>query len=318
MIMRRVAVLAAVVVCLAPAATAQSGDLPLSNWPAPLYWSATARPHEEPVPEGGLLVRGQGMHAQANIMAVLPLAFVATPPCRIVDTRVAVSDGFHQPNFGDDESRTFDFPASTDCPGLPSTARAYSVNIQFRPISQLSYLTAYPTGSTMAEVSTLSAGPAAWVQNAAIVPAGTGGAIDIYCQYAGRVIIDVNGYYGPIGTPGTWLTGGSIGEDGFGGYIGIGVSTITNTESAVSAPSPMTGTIDNFMVSLTESNCTLPRTFTLRTNGTDTAITCTISSGRTCADSTHSVAAAAGDLISVYTTLSGSCVANTWWRARLR
>ena len=86
---------------------------------------------------------------------------------------------------------------STDCPGLPSTAGAYSLNIQFRPLSQLAYLTAYPTGTTMPVVSTIVGNPAGWTTNAAIVPTGTSGQIDIYCQYAGRVVIDVNGYYGP-------------------------------------------------------------------------------------------------------------------------
>ena len=108
---------------------------------------------------------------------------------------MASSDGFHQPNFADDETRTFNFPASPDCPGLPATAGAYSVNIQFRPTSRLAYLTAFPTGTTMPTVSTLVGNPAWWTTNAAIVPAGTGGQIDIYCQFAGPVVIDINGYY---------------------------------------------------------------------------------------------------------------------------
>src|SRR5664280_2467976 len=86
---------------------------------------------------------------------------------------------------------------SADCPGLPSTAGAYSLNIQFRPMTQLAYLTAYPTGTTMPLVSTIVGSPAGWTTNAAVVPAGTRGQIDIYCQFAGRVVIDVNGYYGP-------------------------------------------------------------------------------------------------------------------------
>ena len=75
------------------------------------------------------------MNAQAQALPSSPLPFVAITPCRIVDTRVAVSDGFHQPNFADDETRTFPFPSSPDCPGLPATAGAYSLNVQFRPIS---------------------------------------------------------------------------------------------------------------------------------------------------------------------------------------
>jgi hypothetical protein len=194
---RRFVVLAVMIVCLAGVGFAQDEELPIHNWVAPPYWNPAVHPQQEGVPEGGMLAQVQGMRAQAQALPSSPLPFVAIPPCRIVDTRVAVSDGFHQPNFIDDEARTFPFPASPDCPGLPSLAGAWSVNIQFRPISQLAFLTAYPTGTTRPGVSTMTAGPAAWVQNSAIVPAGTGGAIDIYCQYAGRVVIDVNGYYGP-------------------------------------------------------------------------------------------------------------------------
>jgi N-acetylneuraminic acid mutarotase len=193
---RRIVVLALSIVCLGGVVCAQDEDLPLSNWGAPPYWTPAIQPADGGL-GGGMLARAEGMSARAEALPSSPLPFVAIAPCRIVDTRVAVSDGFHQPNFADDEARTFPFPSSTDCPGLPATAGAWSLNIQFRPISQLSYLTAYPTGTTMPTVSTLTAGPAAWVQNSAIVPAGTEGSIDIYCQFAGRVVIDINGYYGP-------------------------------------------------------------------------------------------------------------------------
>ena len=176
---------------------AQEDEVPLANWGAPPYWNPAFHPTAEGEPGAGMIAHAQGMQAQAEALPSSPLPFVAITPCRIVDTRVANPDGFHQPNFVDDESRTFNFPLSSDCPGLPATAGAYSINIQFRPISQLSFLTAYPTGTTMPLASTMTASSATWVQNAAIVPAGTGGAIDIYCQYAGRVVIDINGYYGP-------------------------------------------------------------------------------------------------------------------------
>jgi hypothetical protein len=196
---RRIVILAALIMFLGGFTLAQDEDLPLANWGAPPYWTPPAAPPSEPAPGGGLVARTEGMQAEAQALPSSPLPFVAITPCRIVDTRVANPDGFHQPNFADDESRTFNLPLSSDCPGLPATAGAWSLNIQFRPIAQLSFLTAYPTGTTMPLASTMTASSANWVQNAAIVPAGTGGAIDIYCQYAGRVVIDINGYYGPQG-----------------------------------------------------------------------------------------------------------------------
>jgi hypothetical protein len=197
MSVRCLGVVAVVIVCLGGLALAQDEELPVSNWGAPPYWTPQAVQPSEGATRGGMLAQAQGMTAQTETLPSSPLPFVAIAPCRIVDTRQPVSDGFHQPNFGDDDYRTFPFPSSPNCTGLPATAGAWSINIQFRPLSQLAYLTAYPTGTTTPLVSTMTAGPAAWVQNAAIVPAGTGGAIDVYCQYAGRVVIDINGYYGP-------------------------------------------------------------------------------------------------------------------------
>ncbi len=195
MLSSRTVAVAAVIVCLGGLAIAQDDDLPLSNWGAPPYWTPAPVPPAERGVGGGMLARAQGMTAKAEALPSSPLPFVAIPPCRIVDTRVATSDGFHQPNFADDEARTFDLPNSPDCPGLPATAGAYSVNIEYRPTSHLAYLTAFPTGSTIPTVSTLVGNPAWWTTNAAIVPAGTGGQIDIYCQFAGPVVIDINGYY---------------------------------------------------------------------------------------------------------------------------
>ena len=199
----RCLVMAVAVLCTG-VALAQDSELPLKNWTAPPYWTPP-RTAAESTREARMGVSAEGMTVQAESWSSWPLPFVAIAPCRIVDTRVATSDGFHQPNFGDDESRSFPLPTSTDCPGLPATPGAYSLNIQFRPMTQLAYLTAYPTGTTRPGVSTLTAGPAAWVENAAIVPAGTSGQIDVYCQYAGRVVIDVNGYYGSNNASNTFL-----------------------------------------------------------------------------------------------------------------
>ncbi len=175
-------------------ALAQDSELPLKNWTAPPYWTPP-RAAAEAAPEERMEASAEGMTASAQSLPSSPVPFVAIAPCRIVDTRVPTSDGFHEPNFADGETRTFAFPSSTDCPGLPATSVAYSLNVQYRPLSVLAFITLFPTGTTMPTVSTLTAGPAAWVEDAAIIPAGTSGAVDVYCQYAGRVVIDVNGYY---------------------------------------------------------------------------------------------------------------------------
>jgi hypothetical protein len=192
--MNRTNVVALAVAMVATAALAQDQELPLTNWTAPPFWKATPVARHAG-PEGQIQAEAQGMTASIQSLPSSPLPFVAITPCRIVDTRVNVADGFHEPNFADDETRTFDLPNSPDCTGLPSTAGAWSLNVQFRPIAQASYITMFPTGTTRPLVSTTVGTPAGFTTDAAIVPAGTSGDIDVYCQYAGRVVIDINGYY---------------------------------------------------------------------------------------------------------------------------
>jgi hypothetical protein len=192
----RVCCVAMVALVLASGALAQDEDLPLRNWGAPPYWTPPAAAQADRS-EDQMQANAEGMTAQTQALPSSPLPFVAIAPCRIVDTRVAVADGFHEPNFSDNETRVYDFPTSADCPGLPATAGAWSVNVQYRPISVASYITLFPTGTTMPLVSTLVGNPAGFTADAAIVPAGTSGQIDVYSQFAARVVIDINGYYGP-------------------------------------------------------------------------------------------------------------------------
>jgi hypothetical protein len=144
------------------------------------------------------LVMALGILAPHPVQAQTGQTFYALTPCRVVDTRVPIDPAaVKRGNFTDDETRAYTFSDSTDCPGLPTTATAWSLNIQYRPLTVAAYLTAYPHGVTRPAVSALVGYPDTWIVNNAIVPAGSGGTFDVYCQYAGRVIIDVNGYFAP-------------------------------------------------------------------------------------------------------------------------
>jgi uncharacterized repeat protein (TIGR01451 family) len=124
--------------------------------------------------------------------------FYPVTPCRVVDTRSSLDPAsVKRGDFNDDEVRAYTLSESVECPRLPSSVAAWSLNLQFRPMSQAAYLMAFPDGVTQPSVSTLVASPDRWRVNNAIVPAGTNGTFDVYCQYAGRVIIDVNGYFAP-------------------------------------------------------------------------------------------------------------------------
>jgi sugar lactone lactonase YvrE len=122
------------------------------------------------------------------------LSFYPVTPCRVADTRNA--DGpFGGPEMEAGETRSFAIPAS-GCP-VPSTAAAYSVNVTVVPDGALSYLTAWPAGSSQPLVSTLNSFDGSVVANAAIVPAGTSGAISIFVTQPTHVILDINGYFAP-------------------------------------------------------------------------------------------------------------------------
>ncbi len=122
--------------------------------------------------------------------------FYPLTPCRVVDTRVSTDPAeVKRGNFADDEVRAYTLSDSTDCPGLPTDATAWSLNVQLRPISVAAYLLAFPDGVAQPAVSTLVASPDRWRVNNAIVPAGSGATFDVYCQYASRVVVDVNGYF---------------------------------------------------------------------------------------------------------------------------
>jgi len=127
------------------------------------------------------------------------LAFYSLTPCRIVDTRNANSP-FGGPSLGGGSTRSFAIPSSA-C-GVPSTVQAYSLNFTVVPHGPLGYLATWPTGQIQPLVSTLNSFDGSVVANAAIVPAGTNSAINVFATDATDVVIDINGYFAPPGSAG--------------------------------------------------------------------------------------------------------------------
>jgi sugar lactone lactonase YvrE len=122
------------------------------------------------------------------------LAFHPLTPCRIADTRN--SDGpLGGPYLSSGTSRSF--PIQSSSCSIPSTAQAYSLNLTAVPHSTLNYLTTWPTGESQPVVSTLNSLTGAVTANAAIVPAGTGGAVSIFVSDNADIILDINGYFAP-------------------------------------------------------------------------------------------------------------------------
>jgi xylan 1,4-beta-xylosidase len=132
------------------------------------------------------------------------LAFYPITPCRIADTRKPVAP-LAGPSLAGGQGRTFPVQSST-C-NLPSTAQAYSLNFAAVPSGPLGFVTVWPTGPVRPTASTLNALTGAVTANAAIVAAGTNGSIDVFASNATDMVIDVNGYFAPMGTGGLSLYG---------------------------------------------------------------------------------------------------------------
>ena len=137
----------------------------------------------------------------ANFVYTSALQFVPMTPCRVVDTRNAAGT-FGGPTIGANGTRSFPLPTSTACT-IPSNAAAYSLNIGIVPQGFPGYVTVWPTGQALPGVSTLNRPDGSVRSTAAIIPAGTGGAISVFADNAPTdVVVDINGYFVPAGTSG--------------------------------------------------------------------------------------------------------------------
>lgn len=130
------------------------------------------------------------------------LQFYPVTPCRVADTRSGEgkAGAFGPPRLGAGGRRDLPVPLS-GC-GVPAGAQAYSVNVTVVPPGPMAYLSLWPTGQNQPLVSTLNSFAGAIVANAAIVPAGTGGAISVFVSDPADVIVDINGYFAPPGAGG--------------------------------------------------------------------------------------------------------------------
>jgi hypothetical protein len=143
--------------------------------------------------------------------------FIALAPCRVHDTRVNAGGAGPIASQG-----TLTLVVAGKC-GVPAGATAYSLNLTVTnsPASaSYAFITVYPTGTGRPNTSTVNFKAGTQVANAAIVPAGTNGSIDIYATLQTEVIVDVNGYF--VSASGTNVFPAS-------GSTGIGTSTPSAT-----------------------------------------------------------------------------------------
>ena len=134
------------------------------------------------------------------------LAFYPLPPCRVADTRDPTKPtGLGPPQLFSLTPRAFPVLNSTCIPTGVNPA-AYSFNFTVVPGGHsVGYLSVWPTGQNQPVVSTLNDQTGTIVANAAIVPAGTGGEVSVYATDNTQLVIDIDGYFAPVGQGGLSL-----------------------------------------------------------------------------------------------------------------
>jgi endosialidase-like protein len=227
-------------------AQVQRDAIPLKPWPAPLYWQPTEA-------ENQIAARPAtfGNEVAEDTRPANSLVFVGMTPCRVVDTRngSGFTGAFGPPSLAAGK-RTFPIQSSTNC-SIPSIAQAYSFNITIVPPGFLDFVTVGPTPLSLPPtfstlngyVCAFSASPCV-ISNAAIVPAGTSGSVDVYASQNTNLLIDINGYY--AAQSGITLASGSASAPSlsFAGDPGTGIfsSGAGNLNIAAGGASAMTVT----------------------------------------------------------------------------
>src|SRR5262249_14628336 len=132
------------------------------------------------------------------IVAPGALRYIPITPCRVADTRKPTG-AFGGPSITGGTIRNFSIPDGV-C-GIPVTAQAYSFNAAVVSAGPLGFLTLWAAGQTRPVASTLNSIDGRVKSNAAIVPAGAGGAVSVFASNTTDVILDINGYFIPASDP---------------------------------------------------------------------------------------------------------------------
>jgi hypothetical protein len=133
-------------------------------------------------------------------------------PCRVVDTRAGKGFGgaFGQPSLAGGATRNFPILSNPTC-SIPPTAQAHSFNVTVVPPGPLGFPTIWqgPISNPLPLAATLNDLLGTVVANAAIIPAGMDGSVNVFASNNTDLVIDINGYYAP--QSGITLTQGSAG-----------------------------------------------------------------------------------------------------------
>lgn len=196
-------------VVVALAATSLSAQsvrdiVPLNNWPAPLHWQPSRVEAENGARSvilrgsSGEMIPHAATPAAGGNTATGSLMFVAMTPCRVVDTRVGtgLSGAFGPPSLAGGATRNFPILSNPTC-SIPSIAEAHSFNVAVVPPGPLGFLTIWqgPISNPRPLASTLNDLTGTVVANAAIIPAGMDGSVNVFASSNTNPVIDINGYF---------------------------------------------------------------------------------------------------------------------------
>lgn len=121
----------------------------------------------------------------------VPASFHTVTPCRVADTRQPAQG----PALAAGAVRTFVVAGAC---GVPSTARAVSVNLTVTGATAPGHLRVYPAGGPAPLTSAVNYGAGQTRANNAIVALSASGAVDVLCGQAeggAHLVLDVNGWF---------------------------------------------------------------------------------------------------------------------------
>jgi len=125
-----------------------------------------------------------------------PYQYTAVTPCRLLDTRTGSPlQGGTATSFN-----LVTLAQNNGCADL-STAALYSLNVTLVPVNggPVSYLTIWPAGQNQPTVSTMNSLDGRVKANAAIIPAGVDGAVNLFATNTTNVLLDIDAYFAPVG-----------------------------------------------------------------------------------------------------------------------
>ncbi|MBS1827545.1 MAG: hypothetical protein JST93_19675 [Acidobacteria bacterium] len=132
-----------------------------------------------------------------RILDTQGVAYYPVTPCRAIETRAEYRNPagpFGPPTLNTGETRRFRIPESPHC-SLPASPSAYSATVTVVPQGPLPYLTAWPSGVSQPNVSSINSFQGRVVANHVIIPAGANGAIDVFAFDRTDIIVDITGYF---------------------------------------------------------------------------------------------------------------------------